>query len=185
MLNRLITFRNLPTDFKYKRARWITAEEAQFIYDIIREKNIENFFEIGTANGFSSSIAAAAILSTGLLPNIHTWDIISRFKIYEEEEAFIDLMPHIKFHNKMFNMKDIPRTAKSSLFFIDGDHTSEGVNRDWNSVKTHLTTGDTVIFHDLYGYRCILKLIIRLEKDPKYKVERIRTERGLGIVQFI
>ena len=69
------------------------------------------------------------------------------------------------------------------MYFIDGDHKNDGVKKDWSDIKDLLKKDDFVIFHDLYGYRAILRLVHRIEKTGQYDVIRIRTKRGLGIVR--
>lgn len=177
-LNKLLKFKD--STFAFKKEYWINESEAYAIYFLLQEHNIDIFMEIGTCNGFSSCVAASAILDNNKVPEVHTWDIESRRKIYEIND-FLPLKKYITFHNELFSLKNM-NLDKKIAFFVDGDHTSSGVKKDWDNILPFLKKEDIVIFHDVLGYRGILKLMIRLKEE--YNVSVLRTKRGIGILSL-
>lgn len=55
-------------------------------------------------------------------------------------------------------LKDPLATLKADLLFVDGDHTYEGVKRDWDGYRGLLKPGAVAIFHD-YCFQGVRKLI--------------------------
>lgn len=51
------------------------------------------------------------------------------------------------------------------LLFIDGDHSYEGVKKDWDAYKDFLKPGATVVFHD-YGWADGVKRVVREDVLP-------------------
>ena len=43
---------------------------------------------------------------------------------------------------------------KIDILFVDGDHTSRGCVRDFNTLHGHMRNGGYVIFHDIYPKMC-------------------------------
>ena len=91
-LNALCDFRGTVNPVHYKEARWVDNEEAKILYHFIQAHKIKRFIEIGTANAFSACVAATAMED----PEVHTWDIVARRKIYDEQQ-FLDLKKLITF----------------------------------------------------------------------------------------
>lgn len=57
------------------------------------------------------------------------------------------------------------------ILFIDGDHSYDGVKRDWNLFSPHVTKFGVVIFHDTIWEVG--------EVTPKYK------RNDMGVPQFV
>lgn len=191
-LNDLIGFResSFHKDL-YKRERWITSTEATILYALLQEHKITRYVEAGTANGFSSSVALLAIKDSGASPDIHTWDIVDRPKIWQETDfpmlgtyassglvnTYVE--PFAENVNKVRSLPFVLRRA----FFIDADHKRKSVRKDWKAVKRLLTAKDLVIFHDIIAYEGIGAIISALEVDNEFIVSRIVTERGMAVVR--
>jgi hypothetical protein len=54
-------------------------------------------------------------------------------------------------------------SAPLGLLFVDGDHTVEGVGRDWEAFEPHLAAEAIVMFHDFDkpGVRTVVDRISR------------------------
>lgn len=134
--------------FRYdNKGRWAQVEEGQVLFDAIQSTSAKLFIEIGTANGWTACWAALAGAE------VHTFDIADRAKVYADSKFPLPELVH-RIHAYQIGspecvetMKTIPRTG-TVVWFIDGDHSREGVTRDFEAVKPLLEPGDRVIFHD-------------------------------------
>jgi predicted O-methyltransferase YrrM len=139
-------FTTLRTQYDDK-GRWAQIEEGQVLFDAVKSTGAKVFFEIGTANGWTACWAALAGA------DVYTFDIVDRAKVYNDPEFPLpELKERIHFTTLgspecIEIMKTIPRNG-IVVWFIDGDHSREGVTRDFNAVKPLLQPGDKVIFHD-------------------------------------
>ena len=178
----LIDIRTNKAGEAYKRERWVTFEEALLLYNMLYLEEIQNYYESGTANGYSSTWATLAILQNNIMPNVHTWDPHNRDKIWEGFSVFKNFKKLITFHNEEFvNVKKINKLPSKSLFFIDGSHTQGGFTEDFEAVKRLATKGDIIMVHDaLKGYPYILTEFQNFSKGKRNKV--VPTDRGVGIV---
>lgn len=187
MLKELLEFResSFHKDL-YKRERWINEREAYAIYFLLQEHKITRYIEAGTANGFSASIAAMAMKDLNITPDIHTWDIIERPKIWQEpnfqlikDYVTLYVAPFAEDVNKI---RTLPFALKRA-FFIDGSHNTGEVRKDWRAVREFLTTHDIVIFHDTQGYQGIRDMMNSLAQYQEYIVSDLTTERGMTLVR--
>lgn len=178
----LLDIRSSKKGEKFKRERWVTLEEAIVLYTIIHTENIQNYYESGTANGYSCSWATLAILQNEIIPNVHTWDPHNRDKIWEDFSIFKNFKKLINFHNEAFVTATKQNKLPSrSLYFIDGDHSESGFKEDFMLLKKLITKGDIIVLHDLYGgYPYIRKNFEDFCKDKRYKI--VPTDRGMGII---
>lgn len=177
----LINIRSNKEGETYKRERWVTLEEAIVLYTITCTESIQNYYESGTANGYSSSWVALAIIQNGLVPNVHTWDPHNRDKIWEKFSIFKNFKKLITFHNEVFiNAIKQNRAPNKSLYFIDGGHSESDFLQDLDHVNRIHTKGDILIVHDVSGYEYILNHFKEFSKSKRNKI--IPTDRGMGIV---
>ena len=167
---------------EFKRERWVTIEEAHLLYNLVYLEGVQNYYESGTANGYSASWATLAILQNATVPNSHTWDPHNRDKIWEKFSVFKNFKKLINFHNEEFvSSKKMNKIPSRSLFFIDGSHSQAGFSQDFDHVKRMAVKGDIIMVHDaLRGYPYILTIFEDFCTGKKYKV--VPTERGIGIV---
>jgi predicted O-methyltransferase YrrM len=131
--------------------------------------------EIGSYLGSSSSFLAAG-LRKGKLYCIDTWenhgmdegvrDTYSEFKkntepyrdkIFEVRGWSYDVVDRIQLLNKQID-----------LLFIDGDHSYEGVKKDWDLYSPMLKKDSIVIFHD-YGWSEGVKRVVYEDVMPVVK----------------
>lgn len=126
-------------------ARWMTKKEVDILVQRIYDIDPYKVFESGTANGYSSSYIA----STG--HTVITFDPANRRKIWSYLPK--EVQNRIVYNNEPFkNAKKYLDDIQSSeylYFFIDGDHSREGIKEDFETIKPYLQEGGgRVMFHD-------------------------------------
>lgn len=165
----------------FKTARWLTFSEVCTIYTIAQQYPVESYIECGTANGYSATVAAFALLAKGVKnPFVQTFDIVDRSKIWDLPE-FSEFKNTVNFVNKSFS-ENVELPSTPSLIFIDGDHSETGVKQDWKAVKSKMSKKDVVLFHDVSPCEGIAKLIYNIKKSEEYNVTKFYTERGMATV---
>lgn len=172
-LKYLSDFRWRANGSKYKLERWISGEKGEVLFNLIQEAGSVAYFESGTANGFSTMFAALALPEDGV---IHTFDPANRKKVWDD--PYFDGMhylPKINYKHSKFNRKfeddnDVEEKQEywpgvleflpfegRKFFFIDGDHSYNGVTKDFETIKDFLNEGDVVAFDDVSGEKATLK----------------------------
>ncbi len=145
-----------------------------FLYGITQLISPKIIVEIGTIFGVSA-IAMALAMKESDAPtgHIYTFDIVSYKKIVNEQLENIgvqDIITYFPFKTsddvKDLNLKHI------DMCFIDGDHTYEGVERDYNNLK-HLC--DYMVFHDIH---CNSESNRQFHNISKHKVSIINRPGG-------
>ena len=172
----------------FKFARWVTEREACLLYFLIQEHRIEQLVECGTANGFSSSVAACAQRDAGIAPSVHTWDIVERPKLWDHFEPVRSLKSSVtQYVGNFAELRDTPLPfVNFRAFFIDGDHRARAVRRDWKIVRERLRPEtDLVVFHDTSDYEGIALRVEALAASPSWRVRQFTTERGMAVVQRV
>ena len=166
---------------EFNKARWATIEEVNIIFDLIQERQVKTYIEIGTANGWSTAWALSALQSDGIA---HTIDVVKRPLIKEVEED-PRLIRHIG--DSKDNISSILKgCVGKKLLFIDGDHSYTGVLADYTAVKSHLNEGDLILFHDTSGERRIGRFIQRnIDNNACFKVSSFDTRNGMVLGEVI
>lgn len=170
---------------EFKKGRWVTNEEGELIRKLVALARAVNVFESGTANGYS-----ACWLSLSLPPEgkVHTFDPIDRPKLWDQSFGVENIKDKAVFHQNYFKeVKSIlgGRAPKVPFgFFIDGDHGSDSVMEDWNSIAGFLQPGDVIIFHDLNikGVRRAWDTI--LSSVPPSRNFVFNTDRIVGVIFY-
>jgi len=137
--------------YKYSPGRWVTVDEGEILRNIGRLcPEVKNYYECGTANGYST---CWAILGLSSEANIHTFDVVDRPKVWNESAFNLSqFKPRVNFHLGSFEKgigSLLDDREGSSIFFIDGEHSVGGVSRDWHAIRSYLRRGDVIILHDL------------------------------------
>lgn len=160
----------------FKVERWITPEEGRALQTLIQAHDVCHFLECGTANGYSALWAAAAGAA------VCTWDIVDRPKIWDHVPELAELAnQRIAALTEPFGDRlETEIAASPALWFIDGDHSPEGVRKDWRIVRQFALEGDVVVFHDALCIEGILQLWEELIHS--FRGGMIRTERGMGVI---
>lgn len=162
------------------KGRWAQVEEGQVLFDAVKSSGAKQFIEIGTANGWTACWAAVAGAE------VYTFDISDRAKVYTD--AFFPL-PELQTRIHAYcigspecieRIKELPRIGVT-VWFIDGDHSREGVTRDFEAIKPLLKPGDKVIFHDIKkGTIGVYRFWKQLNKDYPGQCIGHSTYNGMG-----
>lgn len=142
---------------KFKTERWVTEGEAEFLCKLIKDHNIKEVYESGTANGYS----ACKMSETGV--PVITFDPHDRFKIWNEPE-FEFYKDKIEYVQASFETLTLDPIKGKRLFFIDGDHSGVRATADVNTVLKYIDVGDVIVLHDMYEKK-IVKVWQRMDKS--------------------
>lgn len=186
---KIIEIRNADRSL-FKTERWLSISEVFILYTLIQEHSIKNYIECGTANGYSTVVAAYSLLnklkweqknwvSIPYSPTIRTFDIIDRPKVWNLSGLEF-IKDKISFVQKDFT-SDLA-ISRSSLIFIDGDHSLAGVTRDWEAVESLISSDDIVLFHDVITEIGVARLINTL--STKYEIKILNSERGFALLRL-
>lgn len=139
---------------------WQFKEEILNLAKVYEEHKPAVVLEIGTANGgtlfMHSKLAAdnALIISVDLpggrfgggYPEWKT----PLYKSFAKSGDTIELVrANSHEQSTMDRVKNILGTRKLNYLFIDGDHTYEGVKKDFNLYKTLVKENGIIVFHDV------------------------------------
>lgn len=166
-----------------KRSGWIEDDEGQILWDAAASSDWVECFESGTKYGWSSLWIAMG-LKDGVL--IHTFDPVVQFQLDKDT----NLTCHIKRYIEKFHIGVAPllpnRLPGNALFFIDGDHSAEGVTRDWETVEPYLRSGDMVVFHDNYRkFPGVQALLESIALNSRYVLSRHDTQHGITTMKVL
>lgn len=161
----------------------LTDEEKYKLYLLAKTINKQHalFVEIGSYLGASSCLLAKG-LESGKLYCIDTWenDAMSEGNRDTYNEFRINTKKYkekiIEVRGWSYDSVDVIKAANKpiDLLFIDGDHSYEGVKKDWDLYSPMLSSGSIVIFHD-YGWaegvqkvvhEDVLHLVSKYDKLP-------------------
>jgi len=112
-------------------------ERGILIYSLIKKYNIKSFLEIGFGRGYSTFCAALAMIDAGIDGKIVTVDpsideeyLKQLANVFPKE--WFDKIEFIK--NRSENV--LPKIEETfDMVYIDGDHTYDGVCKDWEGTK--------------------------------------------------
>ena len=158
------------TSILEKKSRWVTLEEARLLLKLCLIQQPEVIFESGTANGFSTMW-----LSVVGVP-VYTFDPVDRTKLWDNLGIINITYVKDKFSSVVFTYSELSSCRKA--FFIDGDHSSSGVQSDCAAVKQYAKVDDIVIFHDL-NEKPVMRAWHRLQKYSQ-SIETYPTKRIMG-----
>jgi hypothetical protein len=161
------------TDPQFKRARWVTLEEANVLWSVCKEEAPDHIYESGTANGYS----AAWLSLEGA--SVTTYDPVDRPKIWPE----LSTPPNnIKYVQETFTQvaQDAADTVGKKLFFIDGRHQNSGIREDLTAVMEVIKPGDVILLHDL-NYTGVTRYFHRMQ-NLSASWKQYDTRRGVGKV---
>jgi predicted O-methyltransferase YrrM len=134
----------------------LTLEEGKFIYEQIKElPEIGSMLDIGTGMGHS------VVMFSKVKPKwvIYTIDIYSSYKdIRWDEKISIANVESTTIYLRergvknaiqiIGDSKELPLNIPLNFIFIDGDHSYDGVKKDFERFSPFLVKGGIIIFHD-------------------------------------
>lgn len=173
------------------------------LLEIVKAKKPRTILEIGTAKGGTlflfSKVAqeGARILSLDMpgLPGevfFRKWRA-NFFRSFGEEKTKIMLYWLNSHSNKSFErIKSAIGKEMLDVLFIDGDHSYEGVRKDFEMYSKLVKPGGIVAMHDIVKHppeaKCDVDLFFH-ELEKKYNTERIVEDEdqgwgGIGIIRM-
>jgi predicted O-methyltransferase YrrM len=161
----LQTIRSLPSQLRSartkSRGRFIRSglgDSAELLYGLVRSLKPEVCVEIGSALGKSASYIGLGLKENGrgmlyaIDPHEPTnWndvDAIDSFKEFARNISAAGVREYVSVIRSYSDAAARNWTLPIDLIFIDGDHSYEGVKRDWELFLPHVKPSGIVIFHD-------------------------------------
>jgi predicted O-methyltransferase YrrM len=150
-------------------------EYSTLLYNLIINLRPKKILEIGTARGFSAAVIAKALSDSNSDAQFVTYDIVdsktnfnwhaskhslldpfkdkfvSRADIWNVYDEHKQLSSLIQFESKSLSECFDKLNSKIDFVFIDGDHTYNGVKKDFVSIEKYLSDDAVVMFDD---YNC-------------------------------
>jgi predicted O-methyltransferase YrrM len=115
----------------------------------------QSYLEIGIGNG--GSWMTFSHLNMKTLQVSHAVDNLSYYQAIDQKIEEIDFIskylstgiPDVKFYNESSDRYLSSCTQKYDIIFIDGDHSYEGVRKDYINSLPLINNGGMMIFHDI------------------------------------
>jgi len=127
--------------------------EIKKLLEIVSEAEPRTILEIGTANGGTlflfTQVATPRAIITSLDLGNPSWKsiIYKRFKKHGQKLHIVLSDSHNE--QTLNKVKTILKSEKLDFLFIDGDHSYEGVKRDFEMYAPLVKEGGIVAFHDV------------------------------------
>lgn len=185
-------------------------------YAMIRNLRPEHILAVGSQRGFAPAVMAMACRDNGFgvvhfvdaaldyrdpkdnqVEGMKSWGGIGLWKEvtlkYWEDAGLLDwiqssVMTTQKYHDLVHGVGDYPHEdRKYGYIYLDGDHSYEGIKRDYSLFRPHLAQGGILTMHDIdvdrdtdWGICGVKKFWSELDEPHKMSLD---FECGLGIVQ--
>ena len=163
------------------------------LYEFVKEMKCKNVLEIGTQNG-QSTRAILMALDSNKEGRLISLDHKSRSSILDDD--FQDYKKYWTFVQANSYAPETVETVKEflgedglfDLAFIDGDHTYEGVKKDWDCYSKLVRPGGVIILHDTVNQNVgVSQLWNEIDWPEKFNCDwgtgRSNVTVGLGIVK--
>jgi predicted O-methyltransferase YrrM len=134
------------------------GDSAWLLYSLAKSLKPEVCVEIGSARGKSACYVGLALAENGkgkiyaIDPHSKTdWnddDSVDTIDLFRQNIALLGLEDRVEIVRKTSDDAARGWDRKVDLIFIDGDHTYEGVRRDWELFSPHLSEFGVAVFHD-------------------------------------
>ena len=158
---------------------WSDRREYPILFSLPRIYGVSNVVESGTCNGCSALVMAYNLPQSG---KVYTYDIVDKPQVYvgtDLESKIVRTVDPLGFQRIL---GAIPPLEGETMFFIDGDHSKEGVEKDISTVKRLAVRGDVIVFHDTIKWKDVQPAM-----EEHFQGERmytLRTENGFGVVEL-
>lgn len=157
--------RSIPAQFRSarmnSRAKYIPSglgDSVELLYGLVRSIKPEVCVEIGSALGASASYIGMALKENGrgmlyaIDPHDSTeWNdvnAVDSLKQFTRNISALGLREQVSVIRSYSDAAARAWRLPIDLIFIDGDHSYEGVKRDWELFLPHVKPSGMVIFHD-------------------------------------
>lgn len=136
-------------------------EEFQQLADFVRKKNPKTIVEIGTKKGGSFFIwcrytNAKHLISIDLPGGIHGGGYdkhkipFLKYFVSDKPDAKVDvILGDSHSESTVLKLKSLLSGSGIDFLFIDGDHTYEGVKKDFEMYRPLVNKGGVIAFHDI------------------------------------
>ena len=166
----------------------INKEDLRILLQIALPLQPKSILEIGTCKGYSAEVWIKAFEPAHFLTiEKDTFDSLSPTLIHNMN--YIYAFNHDSHTINTYGMLDrIIANEKIDFLFIDGDHSYEGVRKDWEMYGPLVKKGGIVVFHDVQ-YMAVnppveVKLLWdELKKEHKYvEIKTSKSSTGMGVL---
>jgi hypothetical protein len=121
-------------------------EELDFI--VSKAKGKTNYMEIGVYGGGTFNHVSKFVKGKHIAVDIEAKP--DRDKLLKTKVSnFYSVVGDSHSYNTLDRVKEILKGETVDVLFIDGDHTAEGVERDFQMYKHLVTDGGVILFHDI------------------------------------
>lgn len=159
------------------------GDSAWLLYGLARSLKPKVCVEIGSARGKSACYVGMALMENGfgklyaIDPHTRTnWNdsqSVDTLPVIEHNIRSLGLTKYVEIVRKTSHDAVKEWSQPIDLLFIDGDHTYDGVRRDWDSFSPFLAEFGVTVFHDT---------LWDLNPDPKW----YRPDMGVpGFVEYL
>ena len=156
------------------------GDSAWTLYGLVRALKPDVCVEIGAARGKSTCYIGMALKENGYgklysidphtLTDWNDIDSAETYDLFKENARRLRLAPFIEvlrdYSENVGRMWILP----IDILFIDGDHSYEGVKRDWDLFSPFVTSFGLVVFHDT---------LWDIRPDPRY------ARANMGVPRFV
>jgi predicted O-methyltransferase YrrM len=156
------------------------GDSAYLLYGLVRSAKPKVVVEIGSARGRSACFMGMALKENGT-GRLYAIDPHTRTKWNDEDsvetyDLLADNVRRLRLQEQIVILRDTSDNVASTwnlpidTLFIDGDHSYEGVKRDWKLFSPFVNPFGEVVFHDT---------LWDLRPDPKY------ARADMGVPRFV
>lgn len=126
------------------------VEILSFLEFVRNEKPI-NICEIGTADGGTNFLLTHALLTPTFMLGIDLYvKKKAKLSYFAKDKVSINFIDGSSYEpSSVSKAEAIIGNKKLDLLFIDGDHTYEGVSKDFFAYKRFVRDGGLIVFHDI------------------------------------
>jgi predicted O-methyltransferase YrrM len=156
------------------------GDSAYLLYGLTKAAKPKVIVEIGSARGKSACFIGMALKENregqlyAIDPHVQTdWndsESVNTFNIIRKNIQKLNLQEYVQIIRQPSDVAAKDWDLPIDILFIDGDHSYEGVKRDWNFFSPFVKSFGFVIFHDTFW---------ELKPDPTY------WRPNMGVPKFV
>ena len=121
------------------------------LLEFVKNEQPINVCEIGTADGGTNFLLTHALLTPRFMLGIDLYvKKKAKLNYFAHDKVSINFIDGSSYESSSISKAEkIIGDKKLDLLFIDGDHTYEGVSRDFFEYKKFVREGGLIVFHDI------------------------------------